>query len=138
LLLSVSCENSPIRFGSPGDLPARSFISRIGDKEIQFGLTDTEIMKFPSWSPKLAPPIPTSEVIEIAEKELPKVTHGTQGWYVRGISIEQVRRSSDGNDKWIYLVSFGGIGDGDYVQLPVTFSGTPVKGVERPLSKDHH
>jgi len=137
LMFLVSCDQRLVQFGGMDEMSTRSFISRIGEKEIHFGLSDVDISKFPTWSPKLPPPIPLAQVIGTAEKELPKYTHGTQGWYVKGISIEQIRRSSDGADKWIYLVSFGGVGDHDYVQLPVTFNGSPVSGVERPLSKEH-
>ena len=135
----IACDRLPNRITvsrrSADDAISRSFISRVGDKDIQFGLTDEDISRMPAWSPAAIPPFTIQEVAKIAETELPKYTHGTQGWYMREVSIEQIRRSADGKDKWIYLVSFGGVGEEDYVQIPVSFSGTPVKGVERPHEK---
>lgn len=135
----TACGHLPNRItishGSSDDHFTRSFISRIGDKDIEFGLTGEDISRFPAWSPAMAPPLSVQEVAKIAEVELAKYTHGTQGWYAREVSIQQIHRAASGQDKWIYLVSFGGVGDEDYVQIPVSFSGIPVKGVEKPHEK---
>ncbi len=117
-------------------MTALAYISQIGDREIRFGLSDAEIGRFPSWPPEQAIPLTFKQVIEIAAKELPELLHGAKGWYVKGISLEQVLRSPDGNGKWVYLVKFGGIGDNEDLCVPVTFLGLAVKGIEQKQSKE--
>ncbi|MBS1767544.1 MAG: hypothetical protein JST05_09115 [Acidobacteria bacterium] len=137
----TACDRLPSRItiahGRADDTISRTFISRIGDKDIQFALTDQDISRFPAWSPAIPPPLTIPDVAKVAEAALPKYTHGTQGWYMRGVSIEQIRRSAEGKDKWIYLVNFGGVNEEDYIQIPVDFSGTPIKGIERPHEEFH-
>lgn len=113
-----------------------TFISKSGDREIHFTISEKDITSYPIWSPNKPLPIALDVIFGIAQKELTKYTKGSNGWSAKLISIERVWQARDA-DKWIYLISFGQDGNHDYIRIPITFSGVPVQGEERSLDKNH-
>ena len=115
-----------------------TFTSRVGDKAIDFELPDKEIATFPTWSPDQAQPLSTAAVFAIAMKELPKYSHGSTGWAPREVSLQRITQPENAGpqDRWIYVVSFERKGTHhDDLEIPVSFSGAPIQGKERPIDK---
>ena len=133
----VGCSFSTGERFPDGIFSKETFVSRDGDKAIDFNLTDKDEATYPSWSPDQPLPLSTAAVFAIASKELPKYTHGGANWKPSEVCIQKVSHPEDSGpqDKWIYLVAFEHAGTHDEMRIPITFAGVPIQGKERPLDK---
>ncbi len=129
LAIGIGCENTPMPPFLNG-LPYRcSYVSKVGGKQITFGITDKEIEAMPKWTPKSTPPLSISEATSIAELELSKYTHGNDGWVLHSVGLERIGHGEKAEDKWLYLVMFRRGHVGEYMNIPIQLDKRPIQGV---------
>ena len=118
-------------------MSSMTFVSRNGDKEIDFSLSDKEITAQPDWNQDQPPPLAVPSLIGIAAKELPKYTHGVEGWQLESIDLQRLDGPEESTPmrKWVYIVGYMKSNHRDNIRIPITFAGVAIQGQEHPREK---
>ena len=136
LLFMISCSNNYVEhkflMGIPFFASTRSYVSKVGNKVLVFGISDEFVKQQPSWSPDKPLSIPVDKIVVIAKSELTKYATDPNSWQIQNISIDRILYSSNEPEKWIYIVSFcNGINrsKSDYINMPIGLNFQPIQGV---------
>lgn len=137
LALLSSCSIHESRGMDDTPMNSETFVSRNGDKAIDFSISEQEKASLSDWNSEQAPPLSIPGALAIAAKELPKYTHGNGAWRLESVRLQRLDDPipSGVKSKWIFVVDYDLPDHRGNIQIPITLAGVAIQGKERPADK---